>query len=53
MDEWENFNKTSLPENEEFYSNLNIEDITDADYMYTKRACKDFEIKILDFRFYN
>ena len=27
MDEWEKFNETSLPEKEEFYSNLNIEDI--------------------------
>ena len=30
-----------------------MKDITDADYMHTKRVCKDFEIKILDFRFYN
>ena len=26
-----NFNKTSLPEKEDFYSNFNIKDITDAD----------------------
>ena len=32
MDEVEKFNETSLPEKEEFYSDLNIEDITDADY---------------------
>ena len=32
---------------EEFYGNLNMEDITDADYMYAKRVCKDFEIKNL------
>ena len=24
-----------------------MEDITDADYAYTKRACKDFKIKNL------
>ena len=30
MDKWEEFNETSLPE-EEFYSNLNMEDITDVD----------------------
>ena len=41
------FNETSLPEKEEFYSNLNIEDITDADYMHAKRDFKDFEIKNL------
>ena len=29
----------------DFYSHLNIEDITDADYALTKRVCKDFEIK--------
>ena len=40
----ENFDKMSLPKKEEFYSNLNIEDITDTDYMLAKRVCKDFEI---------
>ena len=38
-------NETSLPQKEEFYSNLNMEDIKDVDYMHAKRACKDFEIK--------
>ena len=47
MDEWERFNETKLSEKEEFYSNLNVEDITDADYMHAKRICKDFEIKNL------
>ena len=41
------FNETSLPEKEGFYSHLNMEDITDADYAYAKRVCKDFEIKNL------
>ena len=36
MDEWEKFNETSLPEKKEFYSNLNIEDITDADFVKTE-----------------
>ena len=31
-----------------FYSNLNIEHITDADYIHAKAVCKDFEIKQLD-----
>ena len=44
MDGWEKFNKKSLPEKEELYSNLNMEDITDTDYMYAKRVCKDFKI---------
>ena len=47
MDDWEKFNQTTLPEEEEFYSNLNMEDITDSDYMHAKRVCKDFEIKNL------
>ena len=45
MDDWEKFNETILPEKQEFYCNLNMEDITDADYMHAKRVCKDFEIK--------
>ena len=45
MDDWEKFNETKLLEKEEFYSKLNLEDITDANYMYPKRICKDFEIK--------
>ena len=47
MDDWEKFNETTLPEKGEFYSNLNMEDITDADYAHAKRVCEDFEIKNL------
>ena len=52
MDDWEKFNETTLPEKEEFYSNLNMEDITDVDYMHAKRFCKDFEIKIYHLKIY-
>ena len=45
MDEWQKFNESSLPEKEDFYSHLTIEDITDVDYAHTKRVCKNFEIK--------
>ena len=31
VDSWKRFGETSLPEKEDFYSNLNMEDITDAD----------------------
>ena len=31
IDNWEKFNETTIPEKEEFYSNLKMEDITDAD----------------------
>ena len=47
MGGWEKFNETSLPKREEFYSNLNMEDITDLDYNHAKRVCKDFETKNL------
>ena len=45
MEDWEKLNETSLPEKEDFYSHLNIKDITDADYAHAKRVSKDFEIK--------
>ena len=47
MVDWEKFNATSLSEKEDFYSHLNMEDITDADFAHAKRVCKDFEIKKL------
>ena len=47
MNDWEKFNKTSLPKKEEFYNNFGMEDNTEADYMYAKRVCKDLEIKTL------
>ena len=47
MDDREKFNETFLPEKEDFYSHLNMEDISDADYTYAKRVYKDFKIKKL------
>ena len=47
MDDWEKFSETTLPEKVDFYSHLNMEDITDADYAQSKRVFKDFEIKNL------
>ena len=46
-DDWEKFNETTLTKKEEFYSNLNMEEITDTDYIHGKRVCNDFEIKNL------
>ena len=40
MDDWEKFDKTSLPEKEDFYSHLNMEDITDADHVNGKEFVK-------------
>ena len=45
MDDWEKFSETSLPGKEDFYGQLNMEDIIDADYRHVKRVCKDFEKK--------
>ena len=41
------FNETSLLENKDFYSHLNMEDITDAGYTLAKGVSKYFEIKNL------
>ena len=45
MHDWEKFNETSVLQKEDFYSHLNMEDISDADSTQAKRVCKDFEIK--------
>ena len=45
VDERKKFNETPFPKKEEFYRNLNMENITNVDYMHAKRVCKDFEIK--------
>ena len=34
INDWEKFNEISLYEKEDFYSDLNMEDITDADYTH-------------------
>ena len=47
MDDWEKLNETSLSEKEDIYSHLNMEDITDAEYMHTEIVCKCFGIKNL------
>ena len=36
MDSWQSFGEKSLPDKEAFYSNLNMEDITDVDYRHRK-----------------
>ena len=49
MDGQKKLSETSLPEKEDFYSNLNIEDIAAADYAHAKRVCKDFEMKNVEY----
>ena len=45
MDNSEKLDKTSLPEIEDFYSYLIMEEITNAYYFHTKRLEEDFEKK--------
>ena len=45
MNDSENFNETSLSKKKSFYSHLNMEHITHADYTHWKKVRKDFEIK--------
>ena len=47
MDDSEKLNEASFSVKKEFCNNLNMESITNADYMHPKRICKDFEIKKL------
>ena len=42
MDSWERFDETSFPNKEDFYSCLNMENITDINYRYAKRVFKEF-----------
>ena len=46
-DSWERFDETSLPKNEAFYSELNLEDVTDEDYEHAQKVWEVFEIKNL------
>ena len=44
MDSWEKFDETTLPPKEAFYSNLNLEDISDEDYAHAQKVWDVFEI---------
>ena len=39
----ESLRKHHCLKKKEFYSNLNVENIIDADYLDANRGCKDFE----------
>ena len=43
----EKFDKNTLPPKEAFYSNLNLEDISDEDYTHAQKVWDVFEIKKL------
>ena len=46
MDTWEKFGETTLPP-KEIHSNLNLEDISNKDYMHAQKVWDAFEIKKL------
>ena len=48
MDSWERFDETSFPDKEAFYSNLNMEDITDVYYRLGKTVFEYLINKHLD-----
>ena len=45
MDNWRKFDKTTLPPKEDFYSNLNLENMSNEDYAHTQKVWEVFEIK--------
>ena len=47
MDSWKKINETSLPSKEEFYSNLNMENIDVIDYRHGNNVFKRFELENL------
>ena len=47
MDSWKKFDESELPPKEAFYSNINLEDISDEDYALAQKVWDVFEIKNL------
>ena len=44
MDTWEKFDENTLPPTEAFYSNLNLENNSDEDYMHAQKLWNVFEV---------
>ena len=44
MDGWEKFSENTIPPKEAFYSELNLENITDKGYEHVKKVWETFEI---------
>ena len=40
MDSWEKLDETTLPDKEEFYSNLNLENISDEGHFHAQKVWK-------------
>ena len=47
IDSWERFNETSLPPKKYFYSELNLEHVSDNDYLHAQKVWDVFEIRSL------
>ena len=45
MDNWEKFDETTIPHKEAFYSELNSEAISDADYAHAQKVWEVFRLK--------
>ena len=45
MDSWERFHETTLPPKEGFYSNLNLEDISNENYAHAQKVWEVFQMK--------
>ena len=43
MDDWDEFNETSTPSKESFYSNLTMENISETDYRHANNVFKTFK----------
>ena len=42
MDDWSRFDEDELPEKSEFYSSLNMDEITGVDYRHAKKVLDKF-----------
>ena len=47
MDDWDRFNDEKLQNKSDFYSSLNMEDITEIDYRHAEKVFNKFNIKKL------
>ena len=47
MDDWDRFNEEKLPNKSDFYSSLNMEDISEIDYRHASKVFNKFSIKDL------
>lgn len=47
MDRWNRFNETTPPPKKEFYSELNLQGISDSDYKHAQKVWNTFKINNL------